>query len=124
MAADEHSTSAVIAALLANLGIAVMKYVGFAVTGSGSLLAEAVHSTADTGNEALLLLGARKATRMADEDHPFGYGRERYLWAFVVSVLLFTVGGLFSVGDGIEKLRNPHELESVGWAIGILLGAM
>src|SRR5947207_2387605 len=121
--ADEHSTSAVVAAFAANLGIAIIKFVGYAFTGSGAMLAEAVHSVADTGNEALLLLGGHKAKRMADVDHPFGYGRERYFWAFVVSVLLFTLGGAFSIFDGIDKLRNPHELESAGWAIGILLGA-
>src|SRR5262245_65041871 len=88
------------------------------------MVAEAVHSVADTGNEGLLLLGGHKSKRGADVEHPFGYGRERYFWAFVVSVLLFSVGGLFSIYDGIEKLLNPHELESVGWAVGILLGAM
>jgi cation diffusion facilitator family transporter len=124
MSADEHSTTAVVAAFAANLGIAIMKFIGFAFTGSGAMLAEAVHSVADTGNEGLLLIGGHKAKRMADVEHPFGYGRERYFWAFVVSVLLFSIGGLFSIYDGIEKLLNPHELESVGWAIGILLGAM
>jgi cation diffusion facilitator family transporter len=124
MPADEHSTTAVVAAFLANLGIAIMKFVGFAFTGSGAMLAEAVHSVADTGNEGLLLLGGHKSKRMADVEHPFGYGRERYFWAFVVSVLLFSLGGLFSIFDGIEKLLNPHELESIGWAIGILVGAM
>jgi cation diffusion facilitator family transporter len=124
MPADEHSTAAVIAAFLANLGIAIIKFIGFAFTGSGAMLAEAVHSVADTGNEGLLLLGGHKSKRTADLEHPFGYGRERYFWAFVVSVLLFSVGGLFSIYDGIEKLLNPHELESIGWAIGILLGAM
>jgi len=124
MPADEHSTAAVVAAFFANLGIAIIKFVGFAFTGSGAMLAEAVHSVADTGNEGLLLLGGHKSKRMADVEHPFGYGRERYFWAFVVSVLLFSVGGLFSIFDGIEKLLNPHELESIGWAIGILLGAM
>jgi cation diffusion facilitator family transporter len=124
MSADEHSTTAVVAAFFANLGIAIMKFIGFAFTGSGAMLAEAVHSVADTGNEGLLLLGGHKSKRMADVEHPFGYGRERYFWAFVVSVLLFSVGGLFSIFDGVEKLLNPHELESIGWAIGILLGAM
>ena len=124
MSADEHSTTAVVAAFAANLGIAIMKFVGFAVTGSRAMLAEAVHSVADTGNEGLLLIGGHKSKRMADVDHPFGYGRERYFWAFVVSVLLFSLGGLFSIYDGIEKLLNPHELESVGWAVGILLGGL
>jgi cation diffusion facilitator family transporter len=124
MAADEHSTTAVIAAFAANLGIAIIKFIGFAFTGSGAMLAEAVHSVADTGNEGLLLIGGRKSKRDADVEHPFGYGRERYFWAFVVSVLLFSVGGLFSIFDGIEKLLNPHEIESAYWAIGILLGSM
>ena len=123
MAAEESKT-AVLAALAANFGITVMKFVGFAFTGSGAMLAEGVHSVADTGNECLLLLGGNRASRDADAAHQFGYGRERYFWAFVVSVLLFTVGSLFSIFDGIDKLLNPHELESAGWAIGILLGAM
>ena len=124
MAGDGHGTKAVIAAFFANLGIAIMKFIGFAFTGSGAMLAEAVHSTADTGNQLLLLLGGKKARRSADELHQFGYGRERFFWAFVVAVMLFSVGGMFSLYDGIEKLRHPHELESVEWAIGILLGAI
>jgi cation diffusion facilitator family transporter len=124
MGGDEHGTTAVVAALFANLGITVMKFVGFAFTGSGAMLAEAVHSVADTGNEFLLLLGGKKSRRLADEEHPFGYGRERYFWAFVVALLLFTVGALFSVFDGVDKLRNPHELDAPQAAIGILLGAM
>jgi cation diffusion facilitator family transporter len=124
MSPDHHSTTAVVAAFFANLGIAIMKFVGFAFTGSGAMLAEAVHSVADTGNEGLLLLGGHKSKRRADVEHPFGYGRERYFWAFVVSVLLFSLGGLFSIFDGLDKLLNPHEIESVEWAIGILVGAM
>ncbi|MEY2434920.1 MAG: hypothetical protein QOC92_4645 [Acidimicrobiaceae bacterium] len=124
MAEDGHGTKAVIAAFFANLGIAVMKFIGFAFTGSGAMLAEAVHSVADTGNEALLLLGGKKSRRMADDNHQFGYGRERYFWAFVVALLLFTVGALFSVFDGVDKLRHPHELEGPQVAIAILLGAM
>src|SRR3954462_9648651 len=106
MAADEHSTTAVVAALVANLAIAIMKFVGFAFTGSGAMLAEAVHSCADTGNQLLLLLRGKKARKMADLDHPFGYGRERYFWAFVVALMLFSVGALFSIYDGIEKLLH------------------
>jgi cation diffusion facilitator family transporter len=121
---DEHSAKAVLAAFFANLGIAVIKFVGFAFTGSGAMLAEAVHSVADTGNEFLLLLGGKRARRPASDKHPFGHGRERYFWAFIVALLLFSVGALFSMFDGIEKLRNPHELESPQWAIGILLGAV
>jgi cation diffusion facilitator family transporter len=124
MAGEGHGTKAVIAAFFANLGIAVMKFVGFAFTGSGAMLAEAVHSSADTGNQLLLLLGGKKAQRTPDEVHQFGYGRERFFWAFVVAVMLFSVGALFSIYDGIEKLQHAHELESAEWAIGILLGAI
>src|SRR3954447_11282026 len=109
MAEGEHGAKAVVAAFFANLGIAIMKFIGFAFTGSGAMLAEAVHSSADTGNQLLLLLGGKKSRRLADEDHPFGYGRERYFWAFVVSLMLFSVGALFSIYDGIEKLLEPHE---------------
>lgn len=124
MAGEGHGTKAVIAAFFANLGIAIMKFIGFAFTGSGAMLAEAVHSSADTGNQLLLLLGGKKARRTADETHQFGYGRERFFWAFVVALMLFSVGALFSIYDGIEKLLHPHELESAEWAIGILLGAV
>jgi cation diffusion facilitator family transporter len=106
------------------LGIAIMKVIGFAFTGSGAMLAEAVHSSADTGNQLLLLLGGKKSRKTADEGHQFGYGRERFFWAFVVAVMLFSVGALFSIYDGIEKLVHPHELESAQWAIGVLVGAI
>src|SRR4051812_20211052 len=119
-----ESKRAVVAALAANLGIAVMKFGAFVITGSGAMLAEAIHSTADSGNQCLLLLGARKALRKPDESHQFGYGRERYFWAFVVALVLFVVGALVSIIDGIEKLLNPHELESPAVAIAVLLGAM
>lgn len=121
---ETHGTKAIISALLANLGIAVMKFIGFLITGSGSMLAESVHSCADSGNQALLLTGHRKAKQLADEEHQFGYGRERFFWAFVVALVLFAVGALFSILDGVEKLRHPHEIESVAVAIGILSGAI
>ena len=121
MAGGGHGTKAVVAALLANAGIAVAKFVGFLLTGSGSMLAESVHSVADSGNQGLLLLGGKKAQRAPTEEHPFGYGRERYFWAFVVAIILFSVGGMFALYEGVEKLRHPHELESVGIAIGILV---
>ena len=123
MADEEHGAKAVLAAFFANLGIAIMKFIGFVFTGSGAMLAEAVHSSADTGNQLLLLLGGKKSRKIADEGHQFGYGRERFFWAFVVAVMLFSVGALFSIYDGVEKLVHPHELESAQWAIGILLGA-
>lgn len=121
MAGAGHGTRAVVAALLANLGIAVAKFVGFLVTRSGSMLAESVHSVADSGNQALLLLGGRRARRAPTPEHPFGFGRERYFWAFVVAIILFSVGGMFAVYEGIEKLRHPHELSSTGVAIAILV---
>ncbi|CAD5990554.1 cation diffusion facilitator family transporter [Agreia sp. COWG] len=106
--------TAILAALGANLGIAATKFVAFLFSGSSSMLAEAVHSTADSGNQLLLLLGGRKAKKQADRAHPFGYGRERYVYAFVVSIILFSVGGVFALYEGIEKVKNPHPLE-VWW---------
>jgi cation diffusion facilitator family transporter len=114
------STRVVIAAFFANLGIAIAKYIGFVFTRSSSMLAEAIHSTADTGNQALLLLGGRLAKRDADEEFQFGYARERYFWAFVVALVLFSLGSLFAIYEGIEKIRHPHELENIGWAFAIL----
>ena len=115
---------AIIAALLANLGIAIAKFVGFLVSGSSSMLAESVHSLADTGNQGLLLLGGRKSRKRADESHPFGYGRERYVYAFVVSIILFSVGGVFSIYEGVEKIQHPHELENPIVPLVILLVAI
>jgi cation diffusion facilitator family transporter len=120
----DGSRRAIFAAFFANLGIAVAKFVGFLLTSSAGLLAEAGHSIADTGNQALLLLGGSRARRKADTEHPFGYGRERYFWSFVVALVLFSMGGLFALYEGIEKLRHPHEVESLGIAIGILLFAI
>jgi cation diffusion facilitator family transporter len=117
-------TKAVITAMLANGGIAIAKFVAYLVTGSGAMLAESIHSVADTSNQALLLLGGRRALRVADDRHRVGYGRERYFWAFVVAMILFALGGIFSIYEGISKLRDPHELESLGWAIGVLLFAI
>jgi cation diffusion facilitator family transporter len=115
---------AVIAALLANLGIAFAKLVAFVVTRSASMLAESVHSLADSGNQGLLLLGESRAKQQPDPEHPFGHGPARYFWAFVVAVVLFTVGGAFALYEGIEKLRHPHEVESYAVAIVVLLVAI
>jgi cation diffusion facilitator family transporter len=120
----EGGTRAVVAALSANLAIAVSKFVAFAFSGSSSMLAEGVHSVADSGNQVLLLVGGRKAARRADEEHPFGYGPERYLYGFLVAVVLFTVGGLFAIWEGIGKIRHPHDLESWYWAVGVLVFAL
>jgi cation diffusion facilitator family transporter len=121
---QEGSRKAIIAAFFANLGIAVAKFVGFLLTGSAGLLAEAGHSLADTGNQALLMLGGRRAQRRATERHQFGFGNERYFWAFVVALVLFSMGGLFALYEGIQKLIHPHVADSLGIAIGILLAAV
>lgn len=129
MSADQghgggHGTKAIFAALFANLAIAIAKFVGFLITGASSMLAESVHSVADSGNQALLLLGGKRAAREADEEHPFGYGRDRYFYAFLVALVLFSVGGLFSLYEGQHKLSAPEELDSPGIAIGILVFAV
>jgi len=113
--ATEGGTKAIIAAMLANAGIAVAKFVAYLVTSSASMLAESIHSVADTSNQGLLLLGGRRARKVADDQHQFGYGRERYFWSFVVAMVLFSLGGLFSIYEGVSKILHPHELESVGW---------
>jgi cation diffusion facilitator family transporter len=112
---------AVLAALAANLGIAVTKFIAFLFTGSASMLAESVHSVADTGNEVLLLVGRGRSMRPPSDEHPFGFGRERYFYGFVVSVMLFTVGGAFSVYDGVHKLVNPEQVHAPLVAIIVLL---
>lgn len=120
----EGSRKAIIAAFFANLGIAIAKFVGFLLTGSAGLAAESVHSLADTGNQGLLLLGAKRALRARDDEHPFGHERERFFWAFVVALVLFSMGGLFAIYEGINKLRHPHETSSLGIAVGILVVAL
>ena len=100
-------TRAIIAALLANLGIAVTKFVAFLLSGSSSMLAESVHSLADSGNQVLLLIGGKRAQRAPTPEHPFGYGRERYVYAFLVSIILFSVGGVFSHLRGRAQDRAP-----------------
>lgn len=117
-------TKVVIAAMFANGGIAIAKFVAFMVTGAASMLAESIHSVADTSNQGLLLLGGKRAQKVADDRHQFGYGRERYFWAFVVAMVLFALGGVFSIYEGIEKIRHPHDIDSLGWAIGVLLLAI
>jgi cation diffusion facilitator family transporter len=117
-------TNAIVAALGANLGIAVIKFVAFAITGSASMLAEGVHSVVDSGNQGLLLRGGQKARRQATPSHPFGYGRDRYVYGFLVALLLFTAGGLFALYEGVEKIRHPHHLESVIVAVIVLLVAI
>src|SRR4051812_46112801 len=125
MAGDGHeSGGAIAAAFAANLGIAVTKFVGFIITGSSSLLAESIHSVADSSNQGLLFLGGRQAERPPDELHQFGHGRVRYFWSFVVAVVLFSLGRLFAVYEGYHKIAEPHELDSPIVAIVILLVAL
>ncbi|MGW7051701.1 cation diffusion facilitator family transporter [Streptomyces sp. NPDC054887] len=117
-------TKAIVAALAANLAIAVAKFVAFLFSGSSSMLAESVHSLADSGNQGLLLLGGKKAKREATPQHPFGYGRERYIYAFLVSIVLFSVGGMFAIYEGYEKIHDPHEIEAWYWPVGVLVFAI
>ena len=115
---------AIVAALLANLGIAITKFIAWFFSGSASMLAEGVHSLADTGNQLLLLRGAAASRKAADSEHPFGYGRERYVYAFVVSIILFSVGGVFSIYEGVEKLQHPHALENAWLPMLVLVIAI
>ena len=121
----EGGTKAIVAALAANLGIAVTKFVAYLLTHSSSMLAESVHSLADSGNQLLLLLGGKRARKAADEAHPFGYGRERYLYAFIVSIVLFTLGGLFALYEAWHKFEDPHPIDSWQWVpVAVLLAAI
>jgi cation diffusion facilitator family transporter len=112
---------AIVAALLANVGIAIVKLIAAWFSLSSAMLAEGVHSLADSGNQALLLLGGRKSRKQADESHPFGYGRERFVFAFVVSIILFSVGGVFSIWEGAQKLASPHPLKDAWIPVVVLV---
>ena len=116
----EGSTRAIIAALIANIGIAVTKFIAAAISGSASMFAEAIHSVADSGNQILLIIGGKRSRREATAAHPFGYGRSRYIYAFMVSIVLFSIGGLFSVMEGFSKLQHPHELEAAWLPLSVL----
>ncbi|HZM75440.1 MAG TPA: cation diffusion facilitator family transporter [Candidatus Limnocylindrales bacterium] len=115
MSAEAHGTRAIIAALLANLGIAVTKFIAFALTASSSMLAESIHSVADSGNQVLLLVGGKRAKRAATPQHPFGFGRDRYIYAFIVSIVLFTVGGLFALYEAYQKSQHREGITSWQW---------
>lgn len=117
-------TKAIVAALVANFAIAVAKFVAWAFSGSSSMLAEGVHSLADSGNQGLLLLGGRRAKREASDEHPFGYGRERYIYSFLVAIVLFSIGGVFALYEGYEKIQHPHELTHWYWPVGVLVFAI
>lgn len=119
-------SKAIVAALSANLSIAVLKFIAFLLTSSSSLLAESIHSVADSGNQLLLLVGGKRAARQASPEHPFGYGRDRYIYAFIVSIVLFSVGGLFALYEAYEKWLDPHGLDPQ-WAwvpLAVLLGSI
>ncbi|GAA2386747.1 cation diffusion facilitator family transporter [Dactylosporangium salmoneum] len=119
----EGGTKAILAALAANLGIAVTKFVAFLLTGSSSMLAEAIHSVADSGNQGLLLLGGRQAEKRPTARHPFGYGRERYIYAFIVAVVLFFVGGVFAIYEAWHKIAHPEPIKSWQWVPVVVLVA-
>ncbi|WP_426302893.1 cation diffusion facilitator family transporter [Arthrobacter sp. R-11] len=124
--AANGGTKAIVAALAANLTIALLKFVAFVLTMSSSMLAEAIHSVADSGNQLLLLIGGKRAKRAASPEHPFGYGRERYIYAFIVSIVLFSVGGLFALYEAWEKFQHPHAIEGDFWwvPLAVLIGAI
>ncbi|MFV0286546.1 MAG: cation diffusion facilitator family transporter [Demequina sp.] len=122
---EGEGTRAIIAALSANLGIGVTKFAAWALTGASSMLAEAIHSVVDSGNQILLLVGKRKALKAADDTHPFGYSRNRYYYAFLVAIMLFSLGGLFSLFEAWEKWHDPEPIESWAWVpLVVLLIAM
>ena len=112
---------AIIAALGANIGIAITKFIAFLLTSSSSMLAESVHSLADSGNQALLLIGGKRSRQAPDEVHPFGYGRERYLYAFIVAIVLFSVGGLFALYEAWHKFADPHPIDTWVWVPFVVL---
>ena len=114
-------TRAIIAALAANLGIAVTKFIAWLLTGSSSMLAESIHSVADSGNQGLLLLGGKRSQRKATPEHPFGYGRDRYIYAFIVSIVLFSVGGLFALYEAYHKIQHPEPIDSWKWVPIVVL---
>jgi cation diffusion facilitator family transporter len=124
--AANGGTKAILAALAANLTIAVLKFVAYFLTLSSSMLAEAIHSLADSGNQLLLLVGGKRAKREASPEHPFGYGRERYIYAFIVSIVLFSVGGLFALYEAWGKIQHPHAIEGDFWwvPLAVLIGAI
>lgn len=116
----EGGTKAVIAALLANTGIAISKFIAFAITGSTSMLSEAIHSVADSLNQVLLLIGGKRSRRVADEKYQFGYGRVRYVYGFMVAIVLFMVGGIYSLYEGWHKWSHPEPVTDYWVAIGVL----
>jgi cation diffusion facilitator family transporter len=118
---SEGGTKAIVAALASNLGIAVTKFIAWLLTGSSSMLAEAIHSVADSGNQLLLLVGGKQSRKQATTEHPFGYGRERYIYAFIVSIVLFSVGGLFALYEAYHKIQHPEAITEWKWVPVVVL---
>ncbi|OXA81712.1 cation diffusion facilitator family transporter [Flavobacterium aquidurense] len=116
-----HGTKHIIQSLLVNIAIAASKGFAAFMTGSGAMLAETIHSTADCANQLLLLLGLKQAKKDADQEHSFGYGKAVYFWSFMVAMLLFSIGGMFSIYEGVHKYNNPEPVHNIGWAIGIII---
>ena len=123
MVSTSHNSTAraILYAFIANFGIAIAKTWAAMFTGSGSMLAEAIHSYADTGNQVLLYLGLTQSQKPPDKEHPLGYGKLSYFWSFVVAILLFSLGGLFSIYEGLHKLQHPEELRQL-WVAMLVLG--
>lgn len=118
---NDHGTGHIIQSLIVNVLIACSKGFAAFMTGSGSMLAETIHSFADCANQGLLLMGVKQAQRPADQKHPLGYGRSVYFWSFMVAMLLFSIGGMFSIYEGVHKFNNPEPVENIVWGVGILL---
>ena len=124
MSHQDASIKSILFALLANLGIAITKTVAAVITGSGAMLAESIHSYADCGNQGLLFLGLRASKKKPDQEHPLGYGKEIYFWSFIVALILFSMGGLFSIYEGIHKISLHEGLKSPIIAIVVLSVSM
>lgn len=122
--AESHGTGHIIQSLIVNMLIAVSKGVAAFMTGSGAMLAETIHSSADCANQGLLLLGVKQSQQPADDKHPFGYGKSVYFWSFMVAMLLFSIGGMFSIYEGVHKFNNPEPVENIAWGIGVLVFAL
>ncbi|WP_158626831.1 cation diffusion facilitator family transporter [Flavobacterium sp. GT3R68] len=121
---ENHGSGHIIQSLIVNMLIAVSKGVAAFMTGSGAMLAETIHSSADCANQGLLLLGVKQAQQPADDKHPFGYGKSVYFWSFMVAMLLFSIGGMFSIYEGIHKFNSPEPVENIAWGIGVLVFAI
>ena len=121
---ESNSLRAVLFALAGNFTIAVIKYIVSVISGSLAMFAEAIHSLADTANQVFLLIGRKRSRKRADETHPFGYGKEEYFWGFLVAVLLFFLGGCYSIYEGIHKYMHPEPIDNYGFIFIVIVSAM